>query len=121
MANLCPVCNNPVGPEDSACPHCGFKLQGSTQRFAPLQFGEDQLVAAAKTKPTAVLHVVRGPQTGVSFKLGDQKLSIGRSPQCDIFLNDTTRTSWLTATSCKSARSAWCTKKNNAAGVRGFG
>lgn len=44
MANLCPVCNNPVGPEDSACPHCGFKLQGSTQRFAPLQFGEDQLV-----------------------------------------------------------------------------
>lgn len=90
MANVCPVCNNPVGPEDSACPHCGFKLQGSTQRFAPLQFGEDQLVAVAKTKPTAVLHVVRGSQTGVSFKLGDQKLSIGRSPQCDIFLNDMT-------------------------------
>ena len=52
MANVCPVCNNPVGPEDSACPHCGFKLQGSTQRFAPLQFGEDQLVAAAKTGRT---------------------------------------------------------------------
>ena len=96
MANLCPVCNNPVGPEDSACPHCGFKLQGSTQRFAPLQFGEDQLVAAAKTKPTAVLHVVRGPQTGVSFKLGDQKLSIGRSPQCDIFLNDMNQ--WIRVT-----------------------
>ena len=83
MANVCPVCNNSVSPEDAACPYCGFKLQGSTQRFAPLQFGEDQLVAAAKTKPTAVLHVVRGPQTGVSFKLG-------RSPQCDIFLNDMT-------------------------------
>ncbi len=38
----------------------------------------NQLVAAAKTKP-AVLHVVRGPQTGVSFKLGI-KSSIGRSP-----------------------------------------
>ena len=90
MANVCPVCNNPVGPEDSACPHCGFKLQGSTQRFAPLQFGEDQLVAAAQTKPTAEPHGARGPHTGVAVKRADQKRSIGRSPQCDIFLNDMT-------------------------------
>lgn len=90
MANVCPVCNNPIDPQDAACPQCGFKLQGSTQRFTPLTFGEDALMSAAKTKPTAVLHVVRGPQTGVSFKLGDKRLTIGRSPQCDIFLNDMT-------------------------------
>ncbi len=38
----------------------------------------------------AALHVVRGPQTGVTYQLGDQALTIGRSPQCDLFLNDMT-------------------------------
>ena len=89
MTNVCPV-QQAQGPEDSACPHCGFKLQGSTQRFAPLQFGEDQLVAAAKTKPTAVLHVVRGAANRRILQAGRQKLSIGRSSQCDVFLNDMT-------------------------------
>ena len=38
----------------------------------------------------AELRVVRGPQTGVAFQLGDRGLTVGRSPQCDIFLNDMT-------------------------------
>ena len=48
---------------------------------------------AAQVKPAAeaVLRVVRGPQTGVSYRLGDDAIqTIGRSPQCDVFLNDMT-------------------------------
>ncbi len=90
MTNQCPVCGNAVAAEDASCPHCGFKLQGSTQRFAPLSLGDEAIAAPAKQKTNGVLHVVRGPQTGVAFKLGEKKLSIGRSPNCDIFLNDMT-------------------------------
>lgn len=86
----CPVCSNDVNPEDAACPYCGFKLKGSTQQFKPVQFGTGEIQAPVKPKTTGVLHVVRGPQVGVAFKLGESKLSIGRSPQCDIFLNDMT-------------------------------
>ncbi len=90
MNTVCPVCNGPVEPQSAACPHCGFKLLGTTQRFEPLSLDGKPLAPAAIPQATAVLHVVRGPQTGVTFQLGDKPLSIGRSPQCDIFLNDMT-------------------------------
>ena len=38
----------------------------------------------------ASLNVVRGPQVGITFELGSEPLSVGRSPQCSIFLNDMT-------------------------------
>ena len=90
MTEKCPVCNNELAPDDAACPHCGFKLLGSTQRFEPVSFGDDALPVAAAPQAAAALHVVRGPQTGVTYQLGDQALTIGRSPQCDLFLNDMT-------------------------------
>lgn len=90
MSTMCPVCNNPVDAQAAACPTCGFKLLGSTQRFEPVALSDDPLTSAAQPQASAVLHVVRGPQTGVSFHLADTPLSIGRSPQCDVFLNDMT-------------------------------
>ena len=33
---------------------------------------------------------MRGPQIETVFKLGAEELSVGRSPRCDIFLNDMT-------------------------------
>lgn len=90
MSTMCPVCNNPVDAQAAACPTCGFKLLGSTQRFEPVALSDDPLTSAAQPQASAVLHVVRGPQTGVSFHLADASLSIGRSPQCDVFLNDMT-------------------------------
>ena len=35
MTTLCPVCSNPVESDAAACPQCGFKLLGATQRFRP--------------------------------------------------------------------------------------
>ena len=69
--SMCPVCNNPIDSQAPVCPHCGFKLLGSTQRFEPVSFGDDALPVAAAPQAAAALHVVRGPQ-------------------CDLFLNDMT-------------------------------
>ena len=90
MSTVCPVCSNPIDPDASACPHCGFKLLGSTQQFKPVLLGDEPIADEAKLVQEATLRVVRGPQTGVAFQLGDKKLVVGRSPQCDIFLNDMT-------------------------------
>ena len=90
MSTVCPVCNSPVDEQVPACPLCGFKLFGSTQRFEPVALAGEALEEHARPQAAAVLHVVRGPQTGVSFQLGDRALSIGRSPQCDVFRNDMT-------------------------------
>ena len=38
----------------------------------------------------ATLNVVRGPQVGISFVLTGEPVTIGRSPQRDVFLNDMT-------------------------------
>ena len=75
--SMCPVCNNPIDSQAPVCPHCGFKLLGSTQRFEPVSFGDDALPVAAAPQAAAALHVVRGPQTGVTYQLG-------------LFLNDMT-------------------------------
>ena len=84
------MCGNPVNPGDALCPSCGFKLLGSTQRFAPVTLGDEAIAAPVKGPGRAALRVVRGPQTGTTFTLDDDLLSIGRSPQCGVFLNDMT-------------------------------
>ena len=90
MNETCPVCGNPVSAQEPICPSCGFKLLGATQRFAPLTINSETKKAQEKPLDHAVLHVIRGPQTGVAFGLGEGELSVGRSPQCDLFLNDMT-------------------------------
>lgn len=90
MSEICPVCSHPVSPSDTACPTCGFKLLGTTQAFRPVAF-ETTGTPATGTAPTrATLNVVRGPQVGITFELGQEPLTVGRSPQCSIFLNDMT-------------------------------
>ncbi len=92
VLQTCPVCGAPVPAEASACEACGFKLLGRTQAFKPLNM---QAQANAATAPAsllseATLKIVKGPQIGSSFRLAADRLTVGRSPQCDIFLNDMT-------------------------------
>lgn len=90
MSDVCPVCSHPVSPGDAVCPTCGFKLLGATQAFKPLVM-EAEEVAAVEAAPTqASLNVVRGPQVGMSYTLKPELMTVGRSPQCSIFLNDMT-------------------------------
>lgn len=91
MSEKCPICGNAIESDASACPSCGFKLLGSTQKFKPFEInGEEVKPVAEPPARTAALRVVRGPQIETVFHLGDKPLTIGRSPRCDIFLNDMT-------------------------------
>ena len=90
MSEKCPVCQATVRPSDACCPQCGFKLMGATQKFEPLSVDEAQRVAKSAPVQSVVLKVVRGPQAGVVYELTGDELTVGRSPQCDIFLNDMT-------------------------------
>lgn len=91
MSATCPVCGNELQPEAPACPHCGFKLLGSTQKFTPVALDDAPSPQHAPQRAAhATLRVVRGPQTGIVLELGGSSLSIGRNPQCDVFLNDMT-------------------------------
>ncbi|MEG0071024.1 MAG: FHA domain-containing protein [Raoultibacter sp.] len=87
----CPVCKSPVSAQDAVCPACGFKLFGSTQRFSPLDLTNEAVCSAAPAMPyKAMLRIVHGPQIGTIFNLEGKPITIGRSPECDIFLNDMT-------------------------------
>ncbi len=90
MTNTCPVCMAALEPGLSACPYCGFKLLGNTQEFKPISVDEEKDSGKSLDGAEAFLRVVRGSQIGMVYKLGSQPLSIGRNPQCDIFLNDMT-------------------------------
>ena len=87
--NVCPVCQSPVDDGTQTCPVCHFKLAGATQRFKPLA-REDEAPADEPVEHTATLKMVRGPQVGAVYSLDSDITTIGRNPQCDIFLNDMT-------------------------------
>ena len=89
MASKCPICNNELDDSVAKCPHCGYHVMGSTQSFTPLKFGSGG-VEKDSIEQRYDLRVIRGPQTGVDITLSEGTLSVGRDPQCDIFLNDMT-------------------------------
>src|SRR5699024_5029821 len=74
MTTLCPVCSNPVESDAAACPQCGFKLLGATQRFEPVPLDDAPPSVEAAPQARAALHVVRGPSAGVTLQLGDEPL-----------------------------------------------
>ncbi|MBE6471118.1 MAG: FHA domain-containing protein [Coriobacteriaceae bacterium] len=94
MEKRCPVCTGAVSPLDTACPSCGFKLHGTTEEFKPVPLPHEsgQVVPQPATRKPASLHVLKGPQVGITIGLPDTEgpLMVGRSPKCDVFLNDMT-------------------------------
>lgn len=91
MSEQCPVCGHEINPQDATCPTCGFRLAGATQAFSPIDLHLSEQNQEESSSPlTATLHIVRGPQVGVSITLGSEPITIGRSPRCTLFLNDMT-------------------------------
>lgn len=90
MSEICPICSSTIPDGAAVCPQCGYRMLGSTQSFTPVKFGVDNEGDANNGKHRYDLRVVRGPQTGIDIDLQEGKLSVGRDPQCDIFLNDMT-------------------------------
>ncbi len=90
MPQQCPICNSPLEEGAAVCTKCGYRMLGSTQSFTPVTIDG---AAGKDSQPKSHrydLRVVRGPQTGIDIDLRQGTLSIGRDPQCDIFLNDMT-------------------------------
>ena len=90
MSEICPICNNEITPGAAKCESCGFHLLGSTQSFTPVKMNPDGSLLKEDEKQKFEFKVIRGPQTGVDIALKGGVMSIGRDPQCDIFLNDMT-------------------------------
>lgn len=86
----CPVCNSPMLDSAQSCSSCGYHLQGSTQEFeaVSLETSEPETIQVTSTIPT--LTVLQGKQKGIVYSLDGDKAVIGRSPKCEIFLNDMT-------------------------------
>jgi hypothetical protein len=90
---ICPVCNGPIEPGDNVCKRCGFRLAGLTQAFSPVTDAQATADVPKVKEPggsTFSLYVTKGPQVGEEFILDAHKITIGRDPHCDIFLNDMT-------------------------------
>ena len=47
-------------------------------------------IMSAKKRKNPTLAIVKGPQTGVVFDLGDSIVTLGRDPNNEVFLNDMT-------------------------------
>lgn len=94
MTTVCPICNGPVSETEAACPSCGFKLSGTTQQFKPIDgtFNYEPVTAqpVRETGTPWKVKVIRGPKSGVELAFDTKPMLVGRSPQCDIFLNDMT-------------------------------
>lgn len=90
MTITCPICNATIEDGAAQCPRCGFKLQGRTQAFKPISMDASPHMASPTLLEEAELKIIKGPQTGSIFRLNSDSVTVGRSPRCDIFLNDMT-------------------------------
>lgn len=86
----CPVCNSPLNPQDEACAACGYRLQDATEEFKVVSLEPENADIPNKSASTPTLTVLYGKQEGLVYQLTGDSASIGRSPQCDVFLNDMT-------------------------------
>lgn len=86
----CPACGAAVDTKDGDCPSCGIHVAGATASFEPVGVSEDSVVPDAAITDGPVLVVRKGPQPGERFFLDRPRLTIGRDPESDIFLNDMT-------------------------------
>lgn len=87
---VCTECGAELLPEARTCESCGAPTAGSTTEFAPI-LAEGRAHVDIKPVPEVpMLVVVKGPSLGEHFHLDRPRLTLGRDPACDVFLNDMT-------------------------------
>lgn len=87
----CPACGATVESDAIECSSCGAPISGTTASFAPVGSAETApTVTASAVAEGPVLVVRKGPQPGERFFIDRPRLTIGRDPESDIFLNDMT-------------------------------
>ena len=104
--NECVACGQQVEPHGNSCASCGAPLDGGLEHTGVItaitgtfgQGGSGQLSpvgsgrGGALTSGAAMLIVLRGPGEGTEFPLdaGVDLVTVGRSPNADVFLDDVT-------------------------------
>jgi hypothetical protein len=87
----CPACGETVDSDAIECPSCGTPVEGATASFEPVGSAEESPAEATPASTEGPVLVVRkGPQPGERFFIDCPRLTIGRDPESDIFLNDMT-------------------------------
>jgi len=93
----CPECGFQNPETANYCSKCGSLLQReesgeATMAFTPEQANEERQAELEDFGVKGPALVVRsgGGRAGETFLLGDEETTIGRSPDCDIFLDDVT-------------------------------
>jgi hypothetical protein len=100
----CPGCGADVTPDTSDCPECGARLSEPTASFQPVvsEAEGDRGFTAGSDGP--VLIVRKGPQPGERFFVDRARLTIGRDPKSDVFLNDMTVSRTHAVVECEGDR-----------------
>lgn len=86
----CPECGSEADGQTHACAMCGASLEGTTQSFAPIADPDSGTADVVAEVAGPALVVRKGPEIGERFVLERPRLTIGRDPAADIFLNDVT-------------------------------
>lgn len=101
----CESCGHQNPPASNFCANCGEALVGSTvlvpgestrvitgmMDVVNEELSADEMAAVdSLPQGSALLIVQRGPHLGARYLLDGPEVSAGRSPQCDIFLDDVT-------------------------------
>lgn len=93
--NLCPECGSPVNERMKFCAECGAKLVHgqSTVSYSPEFIEEEEMAAANSGSGGAALielDQVEGTAGRRMHDISDEVVTVGRSPSCNIFLDDVT-------------------------------
>jgi hypothetical protein len=94
----CPECGFQNPESANYCAKCGALLvrdesgSDTTMSFTPEEGDEEGSELAEEFKAEGPALVVRsgGGRAGEHFLLGQERITVGRSPDCDIFLDDVT-------------------------------
>ncbi|MBA3472467.1 MAG: FHA domain-containing protein [Rubrobacter sp.] len=98
--NRCPECGSEVTPEMKFCAECGTRLvhAQSTVSYAPSFVGEDEEPTSGAARDEGgpegaaliELDQVEGTAGRRMHDIGDEIVTVGRSPESKIFLDDVT-------------------------------
>jgi len=88
--DTCPDCGATIARDAATCPECGSDFHEQTISFPPVAPAGAPASRVSDATEGPVLVVRKGPEVGERFYLDRPRLSVGRDPVSDIFLNDIT-------------------------------
>lgn len=90
-SNFCAKCGEPLGGGTGFVPGESTRVITGIQDVINEELSADELEAIGSLpKGSALLIVQRGPNLGARYLLDSPEITAGRSPNCDIFLDDVT-------------------------------